>query len=261
MRRINQSWRDEHATHLYPFADVATPITGLGLELPSGATVDALIHPANSLGGYYLESVEIDRDSVLFNIFDGTNTPSAIGVWSASLPDTDVIPLTDLDGLRAGVLVVSADVVRNLIDAWGDGLHSFAVGTSLFVPSTWEYAVVTIDTEEEITGIPLYSQEDLYLVAEHGVRFECQIGEDDNRLIVHVIGDPLSKRIDCDTTYVTPRFVRELVFQHGQQTVKCSPSERGDSNIVVVGHDGVDSALRIRNSPDSIRLGFMAAKQ
>lgn len=260
MRRINQSWRDEQATHNYPFDDSASPTVGDSRVLPTGAILDALIHPANSQGGYYLESIEISGNSIQFNVFDDTNTPVATGQWDSTLPDLDVVPLSDLEGRRAGLLVVKSDVLFVLVNEWGDGVHGFEVDTARFVPSTWEYAIVA-DDPQDLNGVPILSQEDLYLVAEDGIRLECQEGEDETRIVVHAVGDPLSRRSDCGDVFVVPRFIRQLVFQHGPQTVQCSPGDIGNSLVVVTSRENEESALRIKSTPGVIKLGFMASKQ
>lgn len=259
MRRINQSWRDEQATTNYPFSDNASPTVNNDKVLPTGAVLDALIHPANSQGGYYLESIEIDRDSILFNVFDDTNTPVATGTWQPSLPDKSVVPLVDLVNRRAGLLVVDSSVLFLMINQWGDGTFSFDVDTSQFVPSTWEYAVVA-EEPQDTNGVPILSQEDLYLVAENGIRLECEDG-DEAKITVHAVGDPLSRRSDCGNVFVVPRFIRQLVFQHGQQTVQCAPGGDSHAMIVVTSKESEESALRIKNTPGVIKIGFMAAKQ
>lgn len=260
-RRLHSAWRDDQAQMVYPFSDAAVPTTYEDRELPRGVLLDALLHAVNSSNGYYLNAITINNGVVQFDIHDRTARSVAAGEWRSNLVDTSVIPLYGDDGSRAGVLVVDADVLLQTANEWGDGIHPFLAGTTNFVPSTWMYAGTSSAPELVNDGLVIPSQGDLYLVGEGGVRLECKLEGDQQKLVIHAVGDPLSSRSGCGEAFVSPRFVTELVFQAGKKTVMCHPGEYGESHIVIGNHDNdINSALRIYNRPGSIKIGFAAPK-
>lgn len=257
MRRLNASWRDEQTVRMFPFEDASSLQTLEGLTLPMGMILDASVHPPNSIGGYYLESVAISANAVTFAIADSDDQAVATGQWSSQLPDASVVPLYDLDLRRAGVLVVSPETIRQMLIDLDSGTHVLDSTSARFVPSTWEYTR-TLDQQQGVGDVTVTSQEDLYLVGENGIHLECKEVDGQNVVVVHAIGDPLATRAACGETFVTPRFLQQVVFQHGDQTIACEYSAARDVLIVVASYEGQDGALRLQNTDEQIRLGFLS---
>lgn len=265
MRTIFQDWRDEHSQQTYPFHDHVDPVRFDGERIPFGLIVDALLHVPNSAGGYRLSAIGIAAPDITFTITDVTGAEVAAGTWSANRNDPSAVPLTSLEtpntvrGLPSGVLVVRPEVAEYTKQLWGDGQFDLQQQTTGFVPVTWEYTYSPVsNTSDELTeveGTVIESTGDLYLVAENGVRMECVGG---NTIRVHAIGDPLAKRDRCEDTVPAPRYIEELVFQHNDETIICSPGDSGEAWIIVAGDSGQESALRLYAQPSTLNLGFAA---
>jgi hypothetical protein len=290
VRQLFPTWRDEQSKNVYPFADQAVPVTQDNLELPLGLVIDALVHPKGHSGDFSLGAIVIEGETLRFEILSA-NALAAIAEWSADLPSTDTVPIDDLDGDPAGVLIVDPEVVRQTILQWGPGEHFLVNQSGKFVPSTWAY-VGTVPIEDELDGVPINNLDDVYVVARRGIRFECvrstsgealsfcqyfaSSGLNANnefcryygelplptigpipKVRVHAIGDPLAARRNCDSTFQTPRFIQSIVFQHGDQTIESTPGQDGGVFLTTV--PAVDRrSLRISNQPGEIAIGFYA---
>lgn len=130
----------------------------------------------------------------------------------------------------------------------------FDPSTSAFVVSTWGFtsAPPVNDLQE---GQRIAVGDDLYLVGEDGVRLSVDNSGELPIVRVHAVGDPLARLRECRDEPV-PRFIREVVFQHGETTISCSPGDQGEIFIVVVSQSGTDSALRLYSSPGELQVGF-----
>jgi hypothetical protein len=255
MSQVFQSWRDENAVRNYPFGDAGPPSALTGETLPIGLLLDANIHPANVDGDYQLASVTVrDSRSVVFTI-SGANVPrAATGEWNAYLPDPSVVALTDTLGRPAGVLVVDPSVAEQLLNIWADRTVQFSAESAGFVVSTWNYTSAIGDLPRR-DGVPVGLADDLYLVGEDGVRLTCDHSGSTPVVRVHAVGDPLARLRDCSEEPV-PRFIREVVFQQGSQTITCSPNELGEVFLVVASNFEVASSLRLFSRPSEIQIGF-----
>jgi hypothetical protein len=254
MSQIFNSWRDENAVKNYPFTDNGPPTDG-NWTLPLAAIVDANIHPPDTAGGYYLSQLQLDDNGdVRLSIGSLDSATAAVGVWSKILPDLSVVPLYSSNNSPAGVLVVDpvamADVRIHLLS----GEVRFIPSTSAFVVSTWNYTNNPPITEIR-DGERVAIGDDLYLVAEDGVRLTVARNGEFPIVFVHAIGDPLARLREC-TDEPIPRFIREVVFQHGSKTISCAPNDLGEVFMAVVSRENTDSALRLYSSPGEIQIGF-----
>lgn len=255
MTQIFQSWRDENAVRNYPFCDAGPPTALSGEVMPIGLILDANIHPANVDGDYRLASAVVrDARSLVFTI-SGANAPrAASGEWNAYLPDPSVVALTDTLGRPAGVLVVNPAIAEQLLNTWAGAEIQFSAESSGFVVSAWNYTNATGDLPRR-DGVAVGLADDLYLVGEDGVRLTCDHSGVMPVVRVHAIGDPLARLRDCDEEPV-PRFIREVVFQQGSQTITCSPNDLGEVFLVVASNYEVSSSLRLFSRPGEIQIGF-----
>jgi len=250
------SWRDEVAQSIYPFAGLYTPKLYDGSDLPDGVLLDALLHAANSDGGYYLESMTLESNGLIqFNVYDYSRLPVATGVWSSNLPDTSTVPLVGVGGTSAGVLVVGADALLSFFNQQEEGNLIFDADTTRFAPSTWLYARQEIADTDVTDGVPVSSEGDVYLVGANGVRLECE----DNVVTINAIGDPLAKRKECGETFSPPRYITSVVYQNGDVTKECTPGDYGEAHLLADSPvEGFEPALRIVNQPRKIQLGLFA---
>jgi hypothetical protein len=255
MSQVFQSWRDENAVRNYPFSDAGPPTALSGETLPVGLVLDANIHPANVDGDYRLASVTVrDSRSMVFTVSGAAAPRAASGEWSSYLLDPSVIALTDTLGRPAGVLVVDPAIAEQLLNTWANRTVQFAAESSGFVVSTWNYTSATGELPRR-DGVPVGLADDLYLVGEDGVRLTCDHSGETPVVRAHAIGDPLARLRDCNDEPV-PRFIREVVFQQGTQTITCSPNALGEVFLVVASNFEVSSSLRLFSRPGEIQIGF-----
>ena len=260
IRQLNQSWRDEQARRHYPFSDFGPPTTLDSRELPLGVILDANLHPLDSPGEFYLAQIEIAQDgAVRFFIGDGLSTFAASGEFSPDNPDASAIQLLDLADEPAGVLVVDPASVQRLSQDWPPATYSFSDSTAQFVISTWNYTFGS-PTANIAEGVSISLAEDLYLVGAEGVRLTCDLSRDEPLIRVNAIGDPLARLRDCSEDPV-PRFIREVVFQKDDQTIRCEPNENGEIYILVASKTDVQSALRLYASVSELKIGFASSNQ
>lgn len=250
-RHLYPHWRDENATLFFPF-EREQPRTARGRELERGAILDARLHAPNSPGGYFLGSLRVSVDSVQFSFFDDTGVVVASGVWSPGGRDPSVVELSDGEGHCAGVIVVTPEVIQQIPHSWPLGDHTFLRESAQLVLTTWEF--MRPDHFEEVTaGVPIESGGELYLVAEDGLRFECT---DDPAVVkLHAIGDPLSRRKNCDRSFETPRLIREVVFQKGLSTVIATPDNHGQVWLHTAASEG-HPALSVVTRERSLGIGY-----
>jgi hypothetical protein len=254
MSRIFPSWRDSNAVRHYPFTDFGPPKSG-SWSLPTGAILDANIHPPDAVGEFYLSYLRVDEQkNIVFDIGSRDTVSAATGTWSHTLPDLSVIPLYAInDRSPAGVLVVDPMQMSHLQVELARQDRRFDPQTAAFVASTWNFVSGPSQAREQL-GVRVGVSDDLYLVGERGVRLTIAQGTPPV-VYVHAVGDPLARLRDCSDE-PAPRFIREVVFQRGSQTIACAPNDRGEVFVVVVGKDGRDSSLRLYTQPNELQIGF-----
>lgn len=254
MAQIFNSWRDENAVKNYPFTDNGPPTDGRW-TLPLAAFVDANIHPPDTAGGYYLARLRLDDNGdVQIEIGSLDSASAAMGTWSQILPDLSVIPLYSRNNSPAGVLVVDPVAMAEVRTYLVSGEVRFIPGTAAFVASTWNYTNSPPPTEIR-DGERVVIGDDLYLVAEDGVRLSVARNGQFPIVFVHAVGDPLARLRECVDEPI-PRFIREVVFQHGSKTISCTPNDLGEVFMAVVSRENTNSALRLYSSPGEIQIGF-----
>jgi hypothetical protein len=255
MSQIFPSWRDSNAVRHYPFTDFGPP-TGGSWSLPIGAVLDANIHPPDASGDFYLSGISgRDNGEIVFTIGSRDGAGIATGTWAQSLPDLSVVPLYAANTqYPAGVLVVDPIQLGFLQSELRNRDVAFDPTTSAFVVSTWSFVNSPPPAREQF-GVRVGVGDDLYLVGEKGIRLTVDESRTPPVVYVHAVGDPLARLRDCRDEF-QPRFIREVIFQHGPKTVACKPNDRGEIFIVVVGRDNSDSALRLQTAPSELKIGF-----
>jgi hypothetical protein len=248
-------WRDGNSGNKYPFDDTATLVNAAGRAIDPDTFIDAAIYPIGGSVGMYISSVDVRADEITIFIGDSVLKSLCYCAFSPAQP-AEELRIVDRFGRSAGVLVSKA-VNLSVFSAWGAGVHVFLPTQTRFVASCC-YPVPAdtvigfrLDDGSVVSG-------DVLLVGEDGIAFDCKTIEewpasDANKAIqVSAVGDPLYRRKQCPTLFSTPRFIREIAFQKGTQTIFVKPGE--DGNVIIANGAAVipDSVLRVRTSPQGV---------
>jgi hypothetical protein len=239
-REYGQEWRDQNKPTKYPFTDASTLMTSSNLYFSKEAVYDASFYIINWNSRLYLTGVDVyssPNKYVRLNIGDVSTTAAYADVDPFDIPE--VIRFQDTAGRQAGLMVVDP-VALSFLQSWTLGSHSFRRGAE-FVPS-----VVTPMPSGYVTAIKdsagNYLSGDVWLIGEDGVI----ISQNSKGIRVDVVGDPLFKRRDNPSSFVTPRFIKTIN--------NVAPDEYGDFKIVVGTYLAGDTILRIY--PDSSLPGL-----
>lgn len=266
MKQVYPPWRDEHSNTNFPFTDSSNLISVNGVELPKNLIVDAAIHPPGLTGSARLQSITIRNRSLTFTISSDDGVVLCQGSWPPldDQSDISVVPLATSDSKPAGVLVVNPRIVSHFM-LRGSSEFIFVRDQAEFVPSVTKFVVDNASVLEG-EGELLNQDEELYLVGDRGVVLTCESrqeiieGELQGVTVIRVnaVGDPLSRRTDCgEAKFETPRFITQVVFQVGEETISCDPSGVGEIFILAENTGDKEPALRISVDQDGINFGLI----
>jgi len=254
--QIFPTWRDENASGPYPFTDESTLVDlSETVTIPASAFVDASFWVPDLSLPLFLLSVEVRPRSILVTVANSFSRPIATGVWPPPTGfDRSLIPLVDNQDNQVGVLVGKEIGLSSLLKLPQE-TYFFSPSRSSFVIST---SLIFGDdaSQRNVSGELLPEQGDVFIVGERGIQLEVKPGTEviDGELVnitkvyVHAVGDPLASRAVCEENqrFVERRFIKEVVFQKGQQTHRCAPIN-GEVYIVTTSPQGTESSLRIIN--------------
>lgn len=239
-REYGQEWRDQNKPTKYPFTDTSTLTTSSNLYFSKEAVYDASFYIINWSSRLYLTSVEVyssPNKHVRLNVGDVSTTAAYADVDPFDIPE--VIRFEDAAGRQAGLMVVDP-VALSFLQSWTLGSHPFRKSaefvTSVITPMPSGYVTAIKDSSGN------YLSGDVWLIGEDGV----VIKNDGTDIRVDVVGDPLFKRRENPSSFVTPRFIKTIN--------NVAPDEYGDFKIVVGTYLANDTILRIY--PDSALPGL-----
>ncbi len=254
-------WRAELATSKYPFADTASLTNAAGDFLPEDAFADASLYIIGAQSRVYISRVVITSAECELTFNDSTRTVVAVASFSL-LTVPDVVRVLDVYGRPAGALIAGAGLA--IFRAWTVGTHVFEMAQSEFA------AAVTVPTPEVgVRGFVLDDGSllagDAWLIGENGVVLsyataivEDPCGETTTYPVIRVdvVGDPLYRRTLCDPVelFTTPRFLRQLRLRRGCEDIDLVPDEHGDIKLTVGSHQASDTVLRVRTTPNGLRI-------
>lgn len=239
----------------YPFVKTSPLNRSHDFSLPSGLILDAALHIPDSVGYYTLTSITSAGDRLLFDV-RSNDGGIARGEWVGSQPNLNCVDLFTQVGDSSGVLLVSQNEAVKLLSELPEGTYRFDELTAVFAPATYHFVPGT-NRSLDTTGLGLVSpDEDLIIRGHNGVYLECRDG---NEIVIHAVGDPRGRRAVCEDTFSPDMFIREVVFQRGEQTIRCQPTD-GNVEIRVVS-DSEESALRLQQRNGELVFNLVGAKQ
>jgi len=253
----------------YPFTDTSTLTNGTQ-RLLEGTFLDASLYPIGGGVIMHLSKAVIDHQEVQLFIGDDVNDELASATFDLVSPP-DVLELVDAYDRPAGI-IVSESVRLGVFQTWGTGTHVFNSDQTAFVPSvcipTPEIGVrgVLLDDGSVLSG-------DVWLVGDDGVvlRVEdvevpaegCTGDTVTQRVIrVDIVGDPLFRRRLCETSdlFATPRYIKQITFQDGEQTYVATPDSKGDLKITINNDLAADTVLRTRPTQEGLLFEAMGTQ-
>lgn len=229
--QFEPEFRDEFENTRYPFSDTATLRADSGMELLLDTFLDASLYPIGAVGNVFLSSIALLARQATFTISAGS-TMLATAVFDPLAPP-DILRFVDTHGRPAGILV-SSSLRLARFSAWPLGSHDFTVNDAAFVAS----CVIPLPAPG-VRG--LLSEDntllagDVWLVGDNGVA----IREEDNRIRVDVVGDPLFVSKLCGPA---GRFKAQPLLR----TINhCPPDFHGNYNLTVGSHFNAETVVRI----------------
>jgi len=249
-RVLHPEWRNSHELTNYPFHDTATLSNGVQF-IPEFTLLDAIIHPVGGQHGAYISRVDVDSEYVTVHIGDNGTQQRCYGTFQRhTTPES--LRLVDNYGRPAGLLV-SDGIRMAAFAAMSDGQHTFRPEHTEFVAS-----VVMPQPAPGLRGFILDDgsvvTDDVWLMGDDGVVLRA---ESPTTIRVDVVGDPLSRRRLCDTTFEIPQFVRRITVRSGGHEQAYDVPESGEFSITTAHQDAVQPVLRVRTVDGA--LEFSAA--
>ena len=246
---VYEEWRNQNEQINYPFSDDATLRNDAGAVIDRGLFVDARLYPLGGTQGLYLNRVSALEDVIRFYLA----VPDGVEIAYAELdllaiPSNGVVPVVDLVGRPAGVLVSSQE---QLAAAAG----SFARGDTLFTIDDTQFAPSVIVPMPEI-GVRGFVTDDgdevygpVYLIGEQGIVLSAT----GNVIRVDAIGNPPAKQEDCQTQDPLDPFCAIKTIN------KIPPDANGDFKLTIGGNSARDNIFRITQT-DEGQLQLLPAK-
>ena len=236
-REYGYEWRDQLKDTKYPFCDRCSLATSDNFVIDKSAIYDASFYIVNWSSRLFITSIEVLYDvAPQVNIYVGNSTNEKVAhatIDPFNLPV--VITFSDVLGRQAGIMVVDT-VAMSFIQTWPIGEYLFR-DTAEFIPS-----VVLPMPDNMVSALKCedgsLTSNSVWLIGEDGVVLRL---DGHNNIRVDIIGDPLFKRKQNPSTFVTPRFIKTIN--------NIPPNDNGDFRITVGNYEASDTILRIYPDP------------
>lgn len=236
-------WRNSNENVNYPFSDGATLINDNGHTINRELFVDARLYPVGGLAGMYLSRVAVLDNEVRLYVANPDGTEIAYGVFSyPAIPANGEIPVVDLYGRAAGVLVSTQQQLLEVPAAFSKGDTPFSAAQTEFA-ATAAIPIPDIGIRGFITDDGQAVFGDVYIVGDVGIVLsDDEAGE----IRVDMLGDPYAKVKDCNTRDPLPAYC-PLKTING-----ISPDANGDWKITVGGNSAIDNVFRVTQVSEGV---------
>lgn len=263
-KTYHPQWRDENAEIRYPFEDECTLSDHSSqLFLTDDWLVDAAVYSPVAQPPVYVSRIEVYGNSARVELSDSVG--QLLGHGMIVKQSTMPIAVLDSNDLTVATLVPSESANASVFSA-GDGEFLFSpAATTIIASCVLENPAASLQGFR--VGDELYLQNEIILVGEGGVQLtmeavqevDAQGDTNDVSLVrIHAVGDAQRLTAECDDPSRRPaRFIQEVVFQYGDMTHSCFPDEYGNIVLMSASPAVEDSALRVQNMDNRIRLELM----
>lgn len=255
-RIIFPDFREEQSMSRYPFADSATLKDRTGdKEITQDSFIDAIIYAIGSDLKAHISQIVVDNGRVTIVVANFRGIKIASGSYNPLLPpENGQLPLTDSYGRPAGLLLLTQDAMARF-SGWGVGVWVFTQAATEFV------STAVIPAQEEgvralTNTVDQFFTGDVWIVGSDGVVVRTEPG---NVIRVDVVGEPLFKRILCDSEtapFNPPTPIRTI---NG-----CGPDEFGNFTLTVTDTPAIgikapvlDPILRISPAADALQISIV----
>lgn len=245
---LHTEWRNNNERISYPFADYATLVNRNGDAVDRDLFDDARLYPIGGTVGIHLGKISVTGSELTFHIHD-LSGELASGAFDFGAPPSEV-PLYDVYGRPAGILVSTAERLGALDGIYGEGevefereQTEFAASVVVPMPSPGVRGIL-LDDGNVLSG-------DIWLVGEDGVVLRL----DDSKIRVDVIGDPYVQDKDCEEEGAPlPQFC-------GLRSInQITPNDEGDFKLRVGGNLVGDPVIRIVPIINGVRVEMVGLK-
>jgi hypothetical protein len=232
---VYEEWRNQNEQINYPFDDEATLTNEDGATIDRSLFVDARLYPVGGDYSLYLRRVSVSEDTVRFYLAVAGEVEIAYAELDLlAIPSNGLVPVVDLLGRPAGVLVSSQAALTTVAGAFNSGDTIFAEGTTQFAPT-----VVVPMPDAGIRGFVTDDGDEVYgpvfLIGEQGIVLSAS----GNVIRVDALGNAFAKHEDCQEQDPLAPFC-------GIKTINLiSPDEFGDFKMTIGGNSAIDNIFRI----------------
>jgi hypothetical protein len=236
----------------YPFTDYSTLTSTSGITLAGGVFIDANLYPIGGGVRQYVSGINVSNGVLTVEISDGTRVTCS-GTLNVSSGDNQLV-MKDTYGRLAGILVGNSEP--------GKFLSALPEGELLFNSDALEFVASCVSPQPQI-GVEGVLMEDgtllsgdVWLVGKDGVILQWD--ETRKAIVLHLVGDPLFRKRNCDNgsgTYQSPTPLQALTFVTDAQTeVTIKPDEYGNIRWVSGSNQSEANVLRVETTDNGIRL-------
>lgn len=222
-----EEWRRQNASTAWPFSYDRTLLTQDGRQFPTGAILDASLHPQNAGSGLHLSLVSVTADGIALRIEDSSGvSASTARLNPAAAPS--IVQLYGAYGRSAGILECDPALLAS-VQSWGIGEYRFDGRAAEFVSM-----VCYCRRYDGLTGIIVessqdYLGDDVWFVAGAGVSFEVATSSEVSTVTVHFVGDPQRAAALCDPSPSLPG--AGISLRSSGSAIALVPDARGNINF------------------------------
>lgn len=231
---VYAEWRNQNEQVNYPFADSATLVNADGVSIDRALFVDARLYPVGGDETLYLRRVSVEEERVRFYLAIG-ETEIAYGELDLlAIPSNGEVPVLDLVGRPAGVLVSSPVALAAVPGSFQRGDTVFPEDATHFAPS-----VVVPMPDVGVRGFVTDDGDAVYgeaiLIGEQGIVLSLE----DGAIRVDALGNPFAKHEDCQDQDPLPPYCPVRTING------IGPDENGDFKLTIGGNSAVDNIFRV----------------
>jgi hypothetical protein len=236
----------------FPFTDVSTFTSRENNLIAPTVFIDATVYPIGAGVRQYISRIKRTSIQLIIDISDVSGVVCT-GILDLSSGSNKIV-LRDSRERVVGLLLGNSDM--------GQFLGAIPEGENTFDNDGMEFVSTCVSPQPQqvVEGIATEDNDmlsgDVWLVGKDGVILDWD--ELNQAIVVHLVGDPLFRKRNCDTgngEFINPVPLQALTFVTDLQTsVKIKPDEYGNIRFVTGSNQNEANVLRIEKLENGLRL-------